>query len=108
MYPYGPAEPNLHSHSPSVSLGTCKHELKQELRARSQSSDLCMMVSEDETYDGARHELPKRASSSYSHDTSERHNDEALENLQDRVSLLKRTCFDGYHLPPTLVKSSLQ
>lgn len=32
-----------------------------------------------------------RASSSYSHD--ERDNDEALENLQDRVSFLKRVCF---------------
>ncbi|CAA7028099.1 unnamed protein product [Microthlaspi erraticum] len=35
-----------------------------------------------------------RASSSYPHDTSERDNDEALENLQDRVSFLKRVTGD--------------
>ncbi|XP_048620470.1 bet1-like SNARE 1-2 isoform X2 [Brassica napus] len=35
-----------------------------------------------------------RASSSYSHDTTERDNDEALESLQDRVSFLKRVTGD--------------
>ncbi|ESQ56159.1 hypothetical protein EUTSA_v10026530mg [Eutrema salsugineum] len=35
-----------------------------------------------------------RASSSYSHDITERDNDEALENLQDRVSFLKRVTGD--------------
>ncbi|KAL0753942.1 hypothetical protein Bca101_091610 [Brassica carinata] len=39
-----------------------------------------------------------RASSSYSHDTTERDNDEALESLQDRVSFLKRLGIISYQV----------